>query len=111
MGPHPSQQDAGLHSAVIQLQLEVTRQGLSLHGPRGLRWMGEQSGANISWYVASLAVSMVMKSINYHLRSLHWWIFPHKGHYCCFACFISITNKHASSGRTFHKLNSFSVPN
>ena len=44
MDPHPSQQHAGLHHAVSQLQQEVTRPKARFNLPhlRSLGWMGEQ---------------------------------------------------------------------
>ena len=49
--PHPSQQHAGLHHTVWQLQEEVTRPSLNLPRQRSLGWMGEKwcCIANFVW--------------------------------------------------------------
>ena len=61
MGYQPSQQHAGLQHAIWQLQQEITRPKPRFK-PTLLeksRWMGEQSGANISWWVPSPCTPMM----------------------------------------------------
>ena len=72
MDPHPSQQHAGLHHAVRQLQQEVTRPKTRFKPTLPKKSEvdgGSKSGAKRFWSVASPVLPMVIYSSYYHLES------------------------------------------